>query len=150
MSYRGFLVPVLASDIRIIEDMTADELRRYVSGRQMLNHKEGNEGVDFFSLIGLLEKNYEVKSVDLAGWFLAMDEFCMRGKPLFNRSETQNMVADFRPFVAGTEALRFLQDVFEEIMLASKSSDEQQYYREIFDGLLELERNNDLFLIYSW
>lgn len=148
MSYRGFLVAVPASHIKKIENMKADELGEYIAKSQGVT--EGGGKPDFFALLSLLEKDYDMKSVNLGRWFPVFDQFCLMGKPLFNHPETQNIFSYFQPFVAGTEGIHYLQQVFEELMLSSDSLREQDHFREKFHGLLEIERTGNLFLIYGW
>jgi hypothetical protein len=149
MSYCGFIQPVNADGVREIENLAIDELKQYMLTQKMKDVDKKNYTPDFFDVLNVIGKVHSDRSVYMAGWFPAFERCCEMGKPLFNKPETQRQFSYFKPFVTGTTGIQFLQSVFEESMLSSESKKEQEYFRIIFHELLEVERGNDLFLIYG-
>ena len=154
MSYRGFILPVSASDIKSIENLTIEELKQYLLNQQV-DCFEGTKGdINFYKLLSVFDFNYAEREIHLGRWFSAFDHFCEMGKPLFNNAETLNMFYYASPFVAGVAGIRFLQRVFEDSMLSSCDRKSELYIKafhyEIYHELLEAEREGELFFIYGY
>lgn len=154
MSYRGFILPVSASDIISIENLTVEELKQYLLNQQV-DCFEGTKGdINFYKMLNILNNDYAEREIHLGRWFSAFDHFCEMGKPLFNNAETLNLFHYASPFVAGVTGIRFLQRVFEDFMLSSDDMDGKLYskdiYHDLYHELLEAERENELFLIYGY
>ena len=153
MSDRGFILPVSASDIKSIENLTIEELKQYLLNQQV-DCFEGTKGdINFYIMLNILNNDYAEREIHLGRWFSAFDHFCEMGKPLFNNAETLNLFYYASPFVAGVTGIRFLQRVFENYILSSDDMDGKLYskdiYHELYHELLEAEREGDLFMIYG-
>lgn len=153
MSYRGFILPVSASDIKSIENLTIEELKQYLLNQQVDCFEIADGDINFYDLLKVFDNGYSEREINLGRWFSAFDYFCEMGKPMFNNAETLNLFYYASPFVAGVTGIRFLQRVFEDSMLSSCDMEGELYIKafhyEIYHELLEAEREGELFLIYG-
>ena len=70
MSYRGFILPVSASDIKSIENLTIEELKQYLLNQQV-DCFEGTKGdINFYKLLNVFDHNYAEREIHLGRWFL--------------------------------------------------------------------------------
>ena len=79
MSYRGYILPVSASDIKSIENLTIEELKQYLLNQQV-DCFEGTKGdINFYKLLSVFDFNYAEREINLGRWFSAFDHFCEMG-----------------------------------------------------------------------